>query len=59
MSTFQYLVSSNSMKQSPSSEADSSSATKEIPRILRKPKIYYRIHKSPTPEASVYDSHQV
>jgi hypothetical protein len=37
------------MEQSPSWEANKSSATQEIPRILCKPKSHYRIHKSLPP----------
>ena len=37
----------NSMEQSPSWQASSSSASYEIPLILRIPKLHYRIHNSP------------
>jgi hypothetical protein len=32
------------LEQSPSSEASNHSASQEIPRSLRKPMVYYRVH---------------
>ena len=38
-----------SMQHSPSWEANWFAASKEIPRILRNPKVHYRIHECPPP----------
>ena len=38
-----------SMEQRPSWEANWLSASQEIPRVLWKPKVHYRIHKSLSP----------
>ena len=35
------------MEQNPYSEADSPSASQDIPHVLRNRKFHYRVHKSP------------
>jgi hypothetical protein len=48
-------VLTHSIEQSPFWEADRSSASQEIPRILWNRKVHYRIHKSPPPVPSRID----
>jgi hypothetical protein len=47
------------IQQSSSSEADSHSASEEITRLLRNPKVYYSVHKSPQLVAILSQFHPV
>ena len=47
------------MQQSPSTETNSSSATQEIPHVLRNPQVYHRIHNSPPPVPVLSQTHPV
>jgi hypothetical protein len=44
---FALFILTNFMEQSPYSEANSHSASQEIPRLLWNSKVHYRVHESP------------
>jgi hypothetical protein len=54
-----YTHISNSMKLSPSCEANSYFTSREITRILWYPKIHYRFQKSPPPVLVLIEPHDV
>jgi hypothetical protein len=46
----------NSMEQSPSWETNNHSASQEIPRLVRNPKVRYRVHSAPGPYPEPHES---